>query len=53
MVLAFIPILGWLVALLLALAIFVLWIICIVKAFGGQRFKIPVIGDYALKQAGA
>jgi uncharacterized membrane protein len=23
------------------------------KAFNGQRFKIPVIGDLALKQAGA
>ncbi len=53
MVLAFIPILGWLVALLLGLLIFVIWIVCIVKAFGGQRFKIPVLGDLALKQAGA
>jgi uncharacterized membrane protein len=27
--------------------------LCIVKAFNGQRFKIPVIGDFAAKQAGA
>jgi uncharacterized membrane protein len=49
---AIIPILGWLVFLVGSLLLFVIWIICIVKAFGGQRFKIPVIGDFAAKQAG-
>ena len=29
----------------------VLWIICIIKAFNNQMFKIPVIGDFAEKQA--
>jgi uncharacterized membrane protein len=33
------------------LAIFILWIIVLIKAFNGQRFKIPVIGDLAEKQA--
>jgi uncharacterized membrane protein len=50
---AIIPILGWLVFLLGSLLLFVVWIICLVKAFGGQRFKVPVIGDFAAKQAGA
>ena len=49
---AIIPILGWLVFLVGSLLLFVVWIICIVKAFGGQRFKVPVIGDFAEKQAG-
>jgi uncharacterized membrane protein len=31
---------------------FVLWLVCILKAMNGQRFKIPVIGDLAQKQAG-
>jgi uncharacterized membrane protein len=53
MILAFIPIIGWLIMLLLSLGLLVLWILCVIKAFGGQRFKIPVIGDLAQKQAGA
>jgi uncharacterized membrane protein len=52
LVLAFIPFLGWLVALLLGLSIFVIWIICVIKAFQGQKFVIPVIGPFAEKQAG-
>ena len=50
---AIIPILGWLIFLVGSLLLFVVWIMCIVKAFGGQRFKVPVIGDFAAKQAGA
>jgi len=52
-VLTMIPFVGWIILPLFALLILVVWILCIVKAFGGQRFKIPVIGDFALKQAGA
>lgn len=31
----------------------VLWVICIVSAAQGKWFKLPVIGDFARKQAGA
>jgi uncharacterized membrane protein len=34
---------------ILSLAIMVLHIVCIVKAVNGQRFKIPVLSDYADK----
>jgi len=37
--------------LLVALALFILWLIVMIKAFNGQRFKIPFIGDLAEKQA--
>jgi len=57
MVLAFIPILGHIVIALcwfaLALGSFVVWIIMILKANGGQMWKLPVIGDMAEKQANA
>jgi uncharacterized membrane protein len=33
------------------LAFFILWLIVMIKAFNGQRFKIPVVGDLAEKQA--
>jgi uncharacterized membrane protein len=48
-----IPILGWIIGILGHLTVFVCWLICVVKAFGGGRFKLPVIGDFAEKQANA
>ena len=52
-VLAFVPIIGWLIMLVLGLGLFILWLISIIKAFQGQKFVIPVIGPLAEKQAGA
>jgi uncharacterized membrane protein len=34
------------------LAFFVVWIILILKAYQGQMYKLPVIGDLAAQQAG-
>jgi uncharacterized membrane protein len=48
-----VPVLGWIVGLLGHLAVLVLWVICIIKAFQGGKFKIPVIGEFAEKQANA
>lgn len=48
------PIIGWLTYFiwpLVGLGFFILWIIVLIKAFNGQHFKIPVIGDIAEKQA--
>jgi uncharacterized membrane protein len=56
-VLAFIPILGHLVAFLLWIALciglLVAWIMLLMKANQGQMYKLPVIGDLAEKQANA
>jgi uncharacterized membrane protein len=58
-VLAFIghiPFLGWATILvwpLISLVGFVIWLILVLKAYQGQMFKLPVIGDMAEKQAGA
>ncbi len=30
---------------------FILWLLCAVNGFNGKRFVIPVIGDFAAKQA--
>ena len=30
----------------------ILWIVCMIKAYQGQRFKLPVVGDIAEKIAG-
>jgi uncharacterized membrane protein len=53
---AHIPFLGWATLLiwpLVSLVGFVIWLILVLKAYQGQMFKLPVIGDMAEKQAGA
>lgn len=37
---------------IVAIAAFVLWIICLIKAYQGERWKIPYIGEFAAKKAG-
>lgn len=36
---------------LAALAIFLLWLWCVVNALNGKRYKLPIIGDWADEQA--
>jgi uncharacterized membrane protein len=48
--LGFIPILGWLVGLLLSFAAFILWIVLMWKAFQGETYKVPWVGDLAEEQ---
>ena len=53
-ILGTIPFLGWATVLLwplISLAGLVIWIILVLKAYQGQTFKLPVIGDMAEKQA--
>jgi uncharacterized membrane protein len=52
-----VPVLGWLAGIfgflgwaVLMLAFLGLWIYCLVKAFGGERFKLPYIGEIAERQ---
>lgn len=53
-VVAMIPFLGFLTLLvwpLVGLAGLVLWLVLVLKAYQGHMFKLPVIGDWAEKQA--
>lgn len=54
-VLDIIPILGWILHLLLALVLgiggLVVWVLLLVKANKGEKWKLPVIGEMAEKQA--
>lgn len=56
MILHVIPALGWMISALIwplwGLAVFVLWILVVIKAYQHEMFKLPVIGDMAEKQAG-
>ncbi len=54
MVLVRLPFFGFMTLLLwplVGLAFLIIWILLLIKAFNGQRFKLPVIGDLAEKQA--
>ena len=49
MILGFIPFVGWMLMPILAILQLVLWIVLMVKAYQGQLFKLPMIGDMAEK----
>lgn len=55
-VLAFIPILGWIVALLLGLGLsllcFVLWVALMWKAYSGAEWEVPIAGPLARRLMG-
>lgn len=55
-IIAHTPFLGWMTILiwpLITLGGFVIWLILVLKAYQGQMFKLPVIGDMAEKQSGS
>lgn len=37
---------------LLGIGVLILWIVCLVKAFNHETFKLPIIGEMAEQQAG-
>lgn len=37
---------------LIGLVAFILWIVCLIKAYQGERWRIPYVGDFAAKKAG-
>ena len=47
----FLPLIGLVISFALSLIFFVAWLICILKASKGEMYKLPVIGDFAEKQA--
>ncbi len=47
---SFIPILGWIISIILIPLSFILWIFLMYKAYQGERYKLPVIGDFVEKQ---
>jgi uncharacterized membrane protein len=46
-----IPVLGWVVVIALPILTLIVWILLMVKAFQGERFKLPIVGDMAEERA--
>jgi uncharacterized membrane protein len=51
-VMVFIPFLGWLVGFLAGLLSLFLWVFMMIKAYKGERYKLPVAGDFVEQQLG-
>ncbi|MFH0771391.1 MAG: DUF4870 domain-containing protein [Candidatus Omnitrophota bacterium] len=50
-ILMIVPIIGWIISGLVNIAGAILWLIVLLKAFNGEQFKLPVIGDIAEKNS--
>jgi uncharacterized membrane protein len=50
-ILGWIPLIGWLIKWLIWVLAFVLWIVLMVKAYQGQKYKLPWAGNLAEKYA--
>lgn len=51
-VLGMIPMLGTMLSLLISIGQLALWIVLMIKAYQGEYFKLPVVGDIAEKNIG-
>lgn len=51
-ILSMVPIVGWMLSPFVFLVGLVVWVVLLVKAYQGARFKLPVIGNLAEKLAG-
>ncbi len=49
-VISMIPIFGWILSPLVALVGFILWLFLIYKAYKGEEYKLPVIGDFVTQE---
>ena len=52
LILRWIPFVGWILSILISILAFILWIILMVKAFQGIKYKLPWAGNFSEKQAG-
>ncbi len=50
-VIGWIPIIGWIIKWLICVLAFILWIVLMVKAYQGEKYKLPWAGNLAEKYA--
>ena len=46
-IIGWIPFIGWFIGGLIWLLTFILWLVLMIKAYQGERFKLPIVGDIA------
>ncbi len=50
-ILGVIPVIGWIFSLILSILTLLLWLFLMFKAFQGEKYKLPVVGDFAERQS--
>jgi uncharacterized membrane protein len=50
-IIGMIPFIGWILLPFITLGVIIIWVILVVKAYGGQKFQLPIIGKIAEEQA--
>jgi len=48
--LTMVPLIGWILSPFIILFSTILWIYCLVKAFQGEMFELPIVGEFSKKQ---
>ncbi len=51
-ILNWIPFIGWVLGILISILALVLWIVLMIKAYQGTKYKVPWAGNFAEKQIG-
>jgi uncharacterized membrane protein len=49
-ILGWIPFFGWVAGVFIGILTFILWLVLMIKAYQGEKYKIPWAGDFAEKQ---
>ncbi|MDY6965227.1 MAG: DUF4870 domain-containing protein [Halobacteriota archaeon] len=50
MVIGWIPFMGWVISSLISILTVILWLILMLKAYQGEMYKLPIVGDFAEQQ---
>lgn len=50
--LGWIPFVGWILGVLVWILTVILWLTLMLKAYGGEKYKLPIVGDIAEKGIG-
>lgn len=46
-VISFVPLIGWLLSPFVLIVSFIVWLLCVYKAYNGEEFELPVVGKIA------
>lgn len=49
-ILRLIPFIGGVISTLISILMLILWLILMFKAYKGEKYKLPIVGDFAEKQ---
>jgi uncharacterized membrane protein len=50
LIFGWIPFIGWVMTYILGVLAFILWVFLMYKAYKGEQYKLPLVGDLAAKQ---